>query len=117
MDVSLQYQLVDPLPFQPPSNVELNFEHYSVVDVDGVEGNDQSLLIHPNGLCVIRLASGHAALRPGHCQQEPQCSVFNRETNAAEIKIEFDVGRRSLLAAEYRKGRGPLLSTDTALCR
>lgn len=106
---SMAYQLADPLPDVPQTAREQNYERWFMHDVGGAEGHDQTLYLHPNGLCLISLAPAHAALQPNLAAPP--------DAGAAPAAIDFNVGRNNLLHAEYRKGRGPLLNPDAALCR
>ncbi|GAQ92067.1 hypothetical protein KFL_009160030 [Klebsormidium nitens] len=53
------------LPERPVPAVQRNFTQYFALDVNGIQGHDQYIYRHPNGLCIVGLAPSHPALQPG----------------------------------------------------
>ena len=51
------------LPAQPLLTLQRVYSAHYLVDVGGQAGNDQAFFVHPNGLVVLCLAPGHAALQ------------------------------------------------------
>lgn len=60
------YDLTDPLPVgAPPTNAETTYTRYHLSSVKSVEGNAYDLLVHPNGLCIVRLSPSHPLCQGG----------------------------------------------------
>ncbi|KAL6772423.1 hypothetical protein ACKKBG_A30195 [Auxenochlorella protothecoides x Auxenochlorella symbiontica] len=94
------YELTDPLPVgAPPTNAETTYTRYHLSSVKSVEGNAYDLLVHPNGLCIVRLSPSHPL-----CQGDK------------DAKLDVQLGS-AVSEAVYRKGRGPRLQADSLLCR
>ena len=53
----------------------------------------------------------------GAASTAPAATAAAAAAAEAGPSINFNVGRRSLLDAEFKKGRGPWLNEDAALCR
>ena len=51
------------LPAHPLLTLQRVYSAHYLVDVGGQPGNDQAFFVHPNGLVVLCLAQGHAALQ------------------------------------------------------
>lgn len=183
------------LPAAPRTYVQQSFTSYYAIDMEGAQGNDLALRLHPNGLCgerpsaaaaaaagsvhhqlalllacddlacsvsqwlshqprnisnrrfpraVVTLAPSHAALvadsteaaaaggpaaepaatdaqqpAAGSTHQEPRAGQQTAApTAAAPQAAEAQLALSpKLLQAEFRKGRGPLLQSDTILGR
>ncbi|OMO87347.1 Glycine cleavage H-protein [Corchorus capsularis] len=91
------------LPLTPPSAVEFNFVSYFAPDFMK-PGNDQYIYRHPNGLCVVGLASTHLA--------------FKEEGGITAV--DFNVGksdRSGMKVTGKRKKNAQHFEANTALCK
>lgn len=94
---------IEDLPSVPPSAVESNFITYYAPDYMK-PGHDQYVRRHPNGLCVIGLASTHVAFK-----------------NEGRItSVDFNVGksdRSGIKVTGKRKKNAKQLEPNSALCK
>ncbi|EEE56198.1 uncharacterized protein [Oryza sativa Japonica Group] len=91
------------LPPFPPSAVEANFARYFVADFLN-PGHDQYVYRHPNGLCVVGLASAHIALKE----------------EGGITAVDFNVGksdRSEMKVTGKRKRNAQHLQENSALCK
>ncbi|XP_039053285.1 protein Abitram-like [Hibiscus syriacus] len=94
---------VTQLPLTPSSAVESNFASYFAPDFMK-PGNDQYVYRHPNGLCVVGLASTHSAFKD------------KGEVSA----VDFNVGksdRSGMKVTGKRKKNAQHFESNTALCK
>lgn len=90
------------LPLTPPTAVDCNFTCYFAPDFMKPD-HDQYVYRHPNGLCVIGLASTHVALKDNRVKTVD----FNvGKSNRSEIKVS---GKRKRNAQRFEP--------NTALCK
>ncbi|GMJ02739.1 hypothetical protein like AT1G75980 [Hibiscus trionum] len=91
------------LPLTPPSAVESNFASYFAPDFMN-PGNDQYIYRHPNGLCVVGLASTHSAFKD----------------KVGVSAVDFNVGksdRSGMKVTGKRKKNAQHFESNTALCK
>ncbi|XP_039024216.1 protein Abitram-like [Hibiscus syriacus] len=91
------------LPLTPPSSVESNFASYFAPDFMK-PGNDQYVYRHPNGLCVVGLASTHSAFKD----------------KGGVSAVDFNVGksdRSGMKVTGKRKKNAQHFESNTALCK
>uniref|UniRef100_A0A453N1V0 Uncharacterized protein n=1 Tax=Aegilops tauschii subsp. strangulata TaxID=200361 RepID=A0A453N1V0_AEGTS len=91
------------LPAAPPSAVEANFARYFAADYLN-PGHDQYVYRHPNGLCVVGLATAHVALKE----------------EGGITAIDFNVGktdRSEIKVTGKRKRNAQHLQENSALCK
>lgn len=91
------------LPLSPPSAVQSNFLLYFSPDFIK-PGHDQYVYRHPNGLCVIGLASGHMAFKD----------------EGGVTGVDFNVGksdRSGIKVSGKRKRNAQHFEPNTALCK
>ena len=104
------YVLADPLPPTPPTHIQSNYSIYYVANVGGIEGNDQSIYVHPNGLAVVGVAPGHAALAEAtHPGPQPTNAACGADSSAGTSGLGAPSGR------EAAAGEGPAASGDPLL--
>eukprot|EP00897_Mesotaenium_endlicherianum_P002277 jgi/Mesen1/2077/ME000151S01336 len=99
-----EYAIVEGvLPERPMKFYERNYVHYYATDVGGVEGNDQFVYRHANGLCVVGMAPSHAALKPG------------RSVTA----VDFGMGKKRApveVTGKHKKN-AKMLDPESSVCR
>lgn len=91
------------LPLSPPSAVQSNFSLYFAPDFIK-SGHDQYIYRHPNGLCVIGLASSHLAFKD----------------EGGVTGVDFNVGksdRSGIKVTGKRKRNAQHFEPNTALCK
>jgi hypothetical protein len=121
----------DTFPTTPNSYLENAYTTHIFKSVDNTPGNDIILSAHPNGIAFITLASSHAAFNT----ITTTASLTDLPTGDASTLLEdaflaFDVGfqqpgtastttatGKSLLDAQFNKGRGPYIQPNQPLCR
>lgn len=94
---------IEDLPPVPPSAVESNFITYYAPDFMK-PGHDQYVRRHPNGLCVIGLASTHVAFKD----------------EGGITSVDFNVGksdRSGIKVTGKRKKNAQQLEPNSALCK
>ncbi|KAL3685692.1 hypothetical protein R1sor_003714 [Riccia sorocarpa] len=97
------YPAAHELPPRPPPANECNYTHYYAIDV-GKPFHDQYVFRHHNGLCVIGLASTHAAF------------MIDTEITG----VDYNVGKTSraeIKAVGKRKKNAQVLEGNSALCK
>lgn len=100
------YILADPLPPRPPTHIQSNYSTYYVADVGGIQGNDQSIYVHPNGLAVVGVAPGHAAVA-AHLASQPANTPCGADSSALDPSALGPSGGQDAAA-----GEGPAASRD-----
>tara|TARA_B110000977_G_scaffold66340_2_gene90263 strand:- start:23506 stop:24318 length:813 start_codon:yes stop_codon:yes gene_type:complete len=66
---------------RPITTVERTYVSFYVADVNGLEGHDQVVLKHPNGLCVVCLAHNH-----------PMCAAARDDESGGRETVGSDDG-------------------------
>ncbi|OAE28374.1 hypothetical protein AXG93_2490s1650 [Marchantia polymorpha subsp. ruderalis] len=97
------YPAAHELPPRPPPANECNYSHFYAIDV-GKEYHDQYVFRHHNGLCVIGLASTHAAF------------MIDTELTG----VDYNVGKTSraeIKAVGKRKKNAQVLESNSVLCK
>lgn len=94
----------------PKSYLEENYIIHIAKDAKAIPGNDIAVYAHPNGITLITLAPSHAAFR-----EDP--TTPNQPVSKIITGLAFDWGSKSLINAEFKKGRGPVVHPGQALCK
>ncbi|KAE8654061.1 Single hybrid motif superfamily protein isoform 2 [Hibiscus syriacus] len=81
------------LPLTPPSSVESNFASYFAPDFMK-PGNDQYVYRHPNGLCVVGLASTHSAFKDKGGVSAVDFNIGKSNRSGVVLKALLEVNER-----------------------
>ena len=109
--IAYQPAVGDTFPPIPKSYIEEHYITHVFKDCRNTPGNDIAVLAHPNGITLITLAPSHSFLR----EDPPTNECATASSN--DLRLTFDLGGKSLLDAEFRKGRGPLIHPGQAICK